>query len=168
MGNSEIALRSLNLFTDDFFAKFDPTFFKRLQEVSKNIGNLGWFGLIGSLISASFLFSNLIYAINLIFRAKYERSFVYNRLIEYFIMFVMGVILLISLSITAFWTALHRAIQDSDVRRQVPQPPGGRARRQRPHPVPRPVRPDLPGLFHDLQVHPGDEGPHRSRRSWRP
>ena len=113
IGSSEFALRSLNLFTDEFFAKLDPSFFIRLQDISKNINNLGWFGLIGSLISASFLFSNLIYTINLIFRAKYERSFVYNRLIEYSIMFAMGIILLISLAITAFWAALHRALQTS-------------------------------------------------------
>src|SRR5512139_3048394 len=105
IGSSEFALRSLNVFTDEFFV--------RLQDISKNINNLGWFGLIGSLISASFLFSNLIYTINLIFRAKYERSFVYNRLIEYSIMFAMGIILLISLAITAFWAALHRALQTS-------------------------------------------------------
>jgi len=114
IGNSEFALRSLNLFSDEFFAKLDPSFFMKIQDVSQNISNLGWFGLIGSLISASFLFSNLIYAINLIFKTKYERSFFYNRLIEYSIMFAMGVILLISLAITASWTALHRALQTSD------------------------------------------------------
>jgi membrane protein len=95
VGTSEFALRSLNLFSDEFF------------------GNLGWFGLIGTFVAASFLFSNLIHTINLIFRAKYERSFVYNRLIEYSIMFAMGVILLISLAITAIWTALHRTLQES-------------------------------------------------------
>jgi membrane protein len=114
IGSSEFALRSLNLFSDEFFAKLDPSFFVKLQDVSQNINNLGWFGLIGSFVAASFLFSNLIYAINMIFRAKYERSFVYNRLIEYSIMFAMGIIMLISLAITAFWTALHRALQASD------------------------------------------------------
>mgnify|MGYP005849578017 CR=1 FL=1 len=114
VGSSEFALRSLNLFSDEFFAKLDPSFFVRLQDVSQNIRNLGWFGLIGSLISASFLFSNLIYTINKIFRTEYERSFFYNRLIEYSIMFAMGIILLISLAITASWTALHRALQTSD------------------------------------------------------
>lgn len=113
IGTSEFALRSLNLFSDEFFAKLDPSFFEKIQEVSGNISNLGWFGLIGSLISSSFLFSNLIYTINVIFRTKYEKSFVYNRLIEYTIMFTMGIILLISLSITAIWTALHRALQQS-------------------------------------------------------
>jgi membrane protein len=114
IGTSEFALRSLNLFTDEFFAKLDPNFFVKFQDVSQNISNLGWFGLIGSFISASFLFSNLIFTVNMIFRAKYERSFVYNRLIEYSIMFAMGIILLISLAITAFWAALHRALQASE------------------------------------------------------
>jgi membrane protein len=113
VGTSELALRSLNLFTDDFFARYDPSFFKRIEEISNNLSSLGWFGLIGSLVSASFLFSNLIYAINTIFRTKYERSFVYNRIIEYSIMFVMGIILLISLAITASWSALHRMIEES-------------------------------------------------------
>ena len=93
MGNSEIAVRSLNLFTEDFFAKFDPSFFSRLSGVSNNLGNLGWFGMVGSFIAASFLFANLITAINRIFRSSSKKSFFYNRLMEYLIMFIMGMIL---------------------------------------------------------------------------
>jgi len=111
LGNAEIALRGLNIFTEDFFVAFDPAFFQKLAEVSKNTSNLGWFGVIGSLIGASFLFSNLIFAINHIFRSHHKKSFFYNRLMEYVLMFLMAVILFVSLSITAVWTALHRAIQ---------------------------------------------------------
>ncbi len=113
IGTSEFAIRSLDLFSDEFFANLDPSFFQRIQSVTENLSNLGWFGLIGTFVAASFLFSNLIRTINLIFRAEYERSFVYNRLIEYSIMFAMGVIMLISLAITAIWTALHRSLQES-------------------------------------------------------
>lgn len=113
LGSSEIAFRSLNILSDEFFAQMDPMFFQRVQVVSRDIANLGWFGLVGSFIAATFLFSNLIYAINFIFRANYQKSFFYNRLMEYLIMFVIGVIMLISLSITTIWTALHRAINES-------------------------------------------------------
>lgn len=115
LGNSEIAFRSLNIFNDEFFAQLDPAFFERLQYLSQNISNLGWFGLAGSFIAASFLFSNLINAINSIFRANKQKSFFYNRLIEYILLFVIGIILLISLSITAVWTALNRIIQESPI-----------------------------------------------------
>ena len=113
LGSSELAVRSLDIFSEEFFAQLDPYFFERVQELSQNITNLGWFGLAGSFIAASFLFSNLIYSINFIFRANFQKSFFYNRLMEYLIMFVMGVIMLISLSITAIWTALTRTIQES-------------------------------------------------------
>lgn len=115
MGSSELFFRSLNIFTEEFFARMDPAFFKKLQVLGGNISNLGWFGILGSLISASFLFSNLISSINQIFRAKYHRSFFYNRLIEYVMMLIIGVILLFSLSITAIWTALQRSIRESSV-----------------------------------------------------
>jgi membrane protein len=113
LGNSELAVRSLDIFSEEFFAQLDPYFFQRVRELSQNITNLGWFGLIGSLIAASFLFSTLIHSINTIFKATYHKSFFYNRLMEYLIMFVIGVIMLISLSITAIWTALHRTLQES-------------------------------------------------------
>lgn len=113
LGNAEIVLRGLNIFTEDFFIKFDPAFFNTLKEVSQHTANLGWFGMIGSLVGASFLFANLIYAINLIFRSVRKKSFFYNRLMEYVIMFLMAVILFVSLSITAVWTALHRALQET-------------------------------------------------------
>jgi len=115
LGSAEIAIRSLNILSDEFFAKMDPMFFQRVQVVSRDISNLGWLGLGGSFIAASFLFSNLIYAINFIFKANYQKSFFYNRLMEYLIMFVIGVVLLISLSITVIWTGLHRAINESSL-----------------------------------------------------
>jgi len=115
LGDSEIAFRSLNVLSDEFFAELDPLFFEKVQYVSKNISNLGWFGLAGSFIAASFLFSNLIYAINFIFKANYQKSFFYNRLMEYMIMFVIGIIMLISLSMTVIWTALHRALRESEI-----------------------------------------------------
>ncbi len=113
LGSAEIATRSLNILSDEFFAKMDPLFFQRVQVVSRDISNLGWLGLGGSFIAASFLFSNLIYAINFIFKANYQKSFFYSRLMEYLIMFVIGVVMLISLSITVIWTGLHRAINES-------------------------------------------------------
>lgn len=113
LGSSEIAIRSLNLFSEEFFAQLDPSFFKRIQAIADNISNLGIFGLVGSLISASFLFSNLIYSINFIFKANYQKSFFYNRMMEYIIMFTIGIIMLISLSITVIWTALHRTMRES-------------------------------------------------------
>lgn len=113
LGSSELAIRSLNIFTEDFFAKFDPSFFTKLSGISKKIANLGWFGLLGSFIAGSFLFSNLINAINAIFKAQTQKSFFYNRLMEYIIMFIIGVIMFFSLSITTVWTALHRAITAS-------------------------------------------------------
>lgn len=115
LGSSEWAFRSLNIFSEEFFVELDPYFFTTVQELSQNITNLGWFGLAGSLIAASFLFSNLIYSINFIFKANYQKSFVYNRLMEYIIMFIMGIIMLISLSITVIWTAIHRSIKASAI-----------------------------------------------------
>jgi len=115
LGSSEIAFRSLNVLSDEFFAQMDPLFFKRVQAVSRDISNLGWFSLVGAFIAASLMFSNLINAINAIFKADYQKSFFYNRMMEYLIMFVIGVILLISLSVTVIWTALHRTLGESAV-----------------------------------------------------
>lgn len=113
LGNPEIASQSLNIFSEEFFAQLDPYFIQRVQFLSQNITNLGWFGLAGSLIAGSFLFSNLIYSINFIFKANYQKSFFYNRILEYLIMFTIGIFMLISLSITATWSAIHRTIKES-------------------------------------------------------
>ena len=115
LGSEEIAIRSLDILSDEFFAKMDPLFFERVQVVSRDVSNLSWFGLAGSFVAASFMFSNLIYSINYIFRAHYQKSFFYNRLMEYLIMFVIGILMLISLSITVIWTGLQRAIQESSL-----------------------------------------------------
>lgn len=113
LGSSELFFRSLNLFSDEFFVHLDPMFFNRVQFLSRNITNLGYFGIIGSFVAGSFLFSNLIYSINFIFKANFQKSFLYKRLIEYLIMFTMAIIMLLSLSITALWTAMTRLIKES-------------------------------------------------------
>lgn len=115
LGDTEMALRSLNIFTDEFFARLEPGFFKGLGDLSGAVGQLGLFGIIGSLISASFLFSTLIATINQIFRTKYHKSFVYNRLIEFLMMIVVGVFMLFSLAMTAVWTAFGRTLQESEL-----------------------------------------------------
>ena len=97
LGDPEAAFRSLNIFSEEFFAQLDPYFFSRVQELSRDVTNLGWFGLAGSLIAGSFLFSNLIYSLNFIFKANYQKSFFYNRLMEYLVMFSIGIIMLITL-----------------------------------------------------------------------
>ena len=122
LGNPELAFRSLNIFSEDFFVNLDPAFFEKLRVVAANAAKLGLFGIIGSFVAASLIFSRLISSINLIFKAKYQRSFVYNRLMEYAIMFTTGVILLFSLSITALWTALHRTMRASDIVAQYLNP----------------------------------------------
>jgi membrane protein len=113
LGDTEMALRSLNIFTDEFFARLDPGFFKGLADLSSGVGDLGWFGIVGSLVSASFLFSTLITTINQIFRTNYHRSFIYNRLIELVLMFVVGIFMFFSLAMTAIWTALGRTLQST-------------------------------------------------------
>ena len=122
LGNTEMALRSLNIFTDEFFAKLDPSFFKGLGDLSSPGLQLGLFGVIGSLVSASFLFSTLISTINQIFRTKYHRSFFYNRLIEFLMMAVVGIFMLFSLAMTAVWTAFGQSLQKSELVRATLNP----------------------------------------------
>jgi membrane protein len=115
LGDTEMALRSLNIFTDEFFSRLEPGFFKALGSLADGVGDLGVFGVVGSLVSASFLFSTLITTINQIFRTKYHRSFVYNRLIEFLMMFVVGIFMFFSLAMTAVWTGLGRTIEASEL-----------------------------------------------------
>lgn len=122
LGDTEMALRSLNIFTDEFFARLDPGFFKSLGDLSGAVGELGLFGIIGSLVSASFLFSSLIATINHIFRTRYHKSFFYNRLIEFLMMSVVGIFMLFSLAMTAVWTVVGRTIQESELVRATISP----------------------------------------------
>jgi membrane protein len=113
LGNPEYAFRSMNIFSEEFFAQIDPLFWEKVQTIPQYISELGLFGIIGSFIAASFLFSRLIYSINFIFKAQYQKSFFYNRLMEYILMFILGTIMLISLSMTAIWTAINTTIKES-------------------------------------------------------
>jgi membrane protein len=122
LGDTELALRSLNIFTDEFFARLDPGFFKSLGDLSGAVGELGLFGVIGSVVSASFLFSTLITTINRIFRTTFHKSFFYNRLMEFLLMFVIGIFMFFSLAMTAIWTAFGRTLEESELVRATLNP----------------------------------------------
>jgi membrane protein len=122
MGDAEIAVRSLNIFSEEFFARFDPSFFRKLGAIAGTARNLGWIGIAGSIISASFLFGNIIGALNNVFKGRPAKSFFYNRLMEYVAMAGAAVMLLLSFSITAVWTTAHRAIKASDFAREALNP----------------------------------------------
>lgn len=115
LGNTELALKSLNLFTEEFFARLEPDFIHKLQGLSSSVSRLGPFGLVGSVISVSFLFSSLISTINRIFKVNLKRSFFYNRLLEYLLMCVVGILTVLSLAITAIWTTLSRILKESSL-----------------------------------------------------
>ncbi len=160
LGNTEMALRSLNIFTDEFFAKLDPSFFKGLGDLSTPGLQLGLFGVVGSFISASFLFSSLITTINQIFRTKYHRSFFYNRLIEFLMMAVVGIFMFFSLAMTAVWTAFGRTLQKSELVRATLNPEAVAVINNVLLIYVIPYASDLSDVLHPLQVHPGDQGPH--------
>ncbi len=122
LGDTELAMRSLNLFTDEFFAKLDPSFFIRLKALSGSVNRLGLFGLAGSVISASFLFANLISTINTIFRTKTRRSFFYNRVLEYLLMLIIGTLTVLSLAVTAVSAGVGQALKSSEVFRTYLNP----------------------------------------------
>jgi membrane protein len=122
MGDAEIAVRSLNIFSEEFFARFDPSFFRKLGAIAGTARNLGWIGIAGSIISASFLFGNIIGALNNVFKGRPAKSFFYNRLMEYVAMAGAAVMLLLSFSITAVWTTAHRAIKASEFAREALNP----------------------------------------------
>lgn len=122
LGETEMALRSLNIFTDEFFAHLDPGFFTRLQALAGSVGRLGFLGVVGSLVAASLLLSTLISTINRIFRTSAHRSFFYNRLLEYLLMVVIGVVMFLSLAMTAVWTGLSRTLQESELVRTTLNP----------------------------------------------
>ncbi|MFQ6082505.1 MAG: YihY/virulence factor BrkB family protein [Candidatus Aminicenantia bacterium] len=115
LGSTEIVFRSLNIFSEEFFYKLDPFFFKKAQVISKTIINLGWFGFVGSLLIGSLVFSKLIHSINYIFRANLKKSFFYKKFIEFLVMSGVGLMLLTSLLITATWTAIQRIIGESEI-----------------------------------------------------
>ncbi|MBN2198541.1 MAG: YihY/virulence factor BrkB family protein [Candidatus Aminicenantes bacterium] len=110
LGRPELALRSLNIFTEEFFAELNPAFFQKVEAMSRGVGRLGLPAIIGLVAVGGFLFSRLIAALNRIFRAPRGRSFLYKRLKEYAVMLLAGVFLMLSLAITVLWSTLHQTL----------------------------------------------------------
>ena len=71
LGDTELAFRSLNIFTEEFFASLDPSF-KKIQGLSQNTATWGSSAFTGPWHPPAF-FSNLISSINTIFATTFVR-----------------------------------------------------------------------------------------------
>jgi len=135
LGSAEIAVRSLNIFTEDFFGAWTPRSFKepgrglQAHQLARAVRHHRLDHPAGS-----FLFGQPDQGMNTIFRVKATRSFFYNRLMENVIMLIMAVILLFSFSITAAWATVHKAVQTSTLVSEYINPRFLRVRRQLPGP----------------------------------
>jgi membrane protein len=119
LGNPDIALKSMYPFSPDFFSKVSPEIFRRAEEISAKLTEIGILGVLFSLL-LSFLvikkivqYVNEMFAINLKDR-KSEKGFIIRRISEFGLLFFIGLLTVVIFLFTGFVSTLKGLLKKND------------------------------------------------------
>lgn len=97
LGNPDIALKSMYPFSPDFFSKISPDIFKKAEEISTKLTELGIIGILFSLLLSFLVIKKIVQYVNEMFdiklkEKKSEKGFLVRRISEFGLLFFIGLL----------------------------------------------------------------------------
>jgi YihY family inner membrane protein len=105
LGDPDITLKSIYPFSPDFFSKVSPEIFKKAGEISTKMKEVGVVGIILSLILGFLVIKKIVQFVNSMFyidlrEKRSEKDFLVRRISEFSLLFIMGLLVIITFFIT--------------------------------------------------------------------
>jgi len=105
--NDQEILDHMHAYLRDMVPAFDPKVMSNLMEVIQNRKIVGILGFVGLLWFSTWVFSSLRIALNIVFRVEKSRGFLIGTGIDLLMIFLAGILLLVSLILSSFVTFLQ-------------------------------------------------------------
>jgi len=102
LGSSEQAHQMAISFFDRLFPQASAFLSREVRAISQRAGVLGWVGFLSMIWTTSVIFSSLEFAMGVVFRVEYRRSFLKSKLLALSMVPASGLIFFLSLFVTAF------------------------------------------------------------------
>jgi len=100
IGNPEIAYKTIYPFSPDFFSKISPEFLKKAEQISLRLEDFGIVGLILSIVLGILIFNKIIQYVNDMFYVKLKKGFLWRRIKEFALLFIVGFLVMASFAFT--------------------------------------------------------------------
>jgi YihY family inner membrane protein len=105
LGDPGITLKSIYPFSPDFFSKVSPEIFKKAGEISTKLKEVGVVGIILSLFLGFLVIKKIVQFVNSMFyidlrEKRSEKDFLVRRISEFSLLFIMGLLVIITFFIT--------------------------------------------------------------------
>jgi len=105
--NDQEVLDHMHAYLRDMVPAFDPKVMGNLMDVIQNRKIVGILGFVGLLWFSTWVFSSLRIALNIVFRVEKSRGFLIGTGIDLLMIFLAGILLLVSLILSSFVTFLQ-------------------------------------------------------------
>jgi len=100
-------LNHIREYVQDMFPTQDPRITESILEIVQDRQVVGIVGLGGLLWTSTWVFSSLSSALNIIFRVKKDRSLLWGKAVDFFMLFLAGTLLLVSMALSSVITLFH-------------------------------------------------------------
>ncbi len=113
-------LKSMYPFTPEFFTEISPDIFKKAQEISMKLEDLGIIGILFSLLLSLLVIYKIVQYVNEMFEIKLEnrraeKGFLVRRISEFGLLFFIGLLSVSVFLFSGFVSGLKRILQDSQL-----------------------------------------------------
>lgn len=112
IGHSERAHLAIRAFLDKVIPYYSDILMGEVSKITISSGYHGVFGLLFMIWVGSLVFDSLDYAMNVVFQAQQNRSYLKTKLMSFAIFPAAGMVLILSLFLTAVFSALGRLPSD--------------------------------------------------------
>jgi membrane protein len=110
LGDPDIALKSIYPFSPDFFSKISPDIFKRAEDISTRLREVGLIGILLSMVLGFLVFKKVIQYVNEMFFIQLKKGFFMSRIKEFSLLFFLGLLVLISFFLTGLISTINSLI----------------------------------------------------------
>jgi membrane protein len=100
-------LNQISRYLEDLFPPLDPRITESILRIVQDRRIFGIVGIGGLLWTSTWVFTSLASALNIIFRVKRDRSLLRGKAVDFFMLFLTGTILLMTMAFSSVITLFH-------------------------------------------------------------
>lgn len=111
LGNPNTTIKGMYPFSPDFFSKISPELFKKAQDISTNLREIGILGILFFLFLSFLVIKKMVQFVNEMFNIKLkerksEKGFLTRRISEVSLLFVIGSLLVLSFLFSGIFSTI--------------------------------------------------------------
>lgn|GEM_PF-540904 len=119
LGDPDLTLKTVYPFSPDFFSKISPDIFKRANAISIRLEEVGVLGILFAFFLGFLVIKKIVQYVNGMFHVnlkakRSEKGFWIRRVSEFSLLFLLGLLVIVSFFFTAIFSALMSLIQNNE------------------------------------------------------